>query len=151
MKDSTYHSASEELHVKPPATKKQDELLEVIDIHVFNDNDNNTVQEYEEEGHPKVMEVAAAKQPTHIAMELKLVSRTTMEMVNLDHMKEFQECMDSYKIHNGVDSYDTIVLATVFYESTCTICLVVTKISANNYWQYVHPRHQPCNIFLARM
>ena len=59
--------------MKPPATKKQDVLD--IDIHVFNDNDNNTVQENEEEGHPKVMEVAVVKQPTHTAMQSKLVSR----------------------------------------------------------------------------
>ena len=93
MKDSTYHPASEELHVKPPATKKQDVLLkdivlssrispptpmnifgiiqelpasqDVNNIHVFNDNNNNTVQEDEEEGHPKVMEIAVSKQPTH--------------------------------------------------------------------------------------
>ena len=93
------------------------------------------MQQDEEDRHPKVMEVAVLKQPTHTAMESKLVSTTTMEMVNLDHMKEFQECMDRYGIHNGVASFGTIVLAIPFYELTCNICLVVTKSSANNYQQ----------------
>ena len=34
-------------------------------------------------------------------MESELVSRTTTKMVNLDHMKEFQECMDTYKMAMG--------------------------------------------------
>ena len=46
------------------------------------------------------MEIAAAKQPTHKAMDSEFVSRPTTKMVNLDHMKEFQECMDTYEINN---------------------------------------------------
>ena len=48
------------------------------------------------------MEISVTNQLTHTAMESELVSRTATEMVNLDHMKEFQECMDTYKIGNGV-------------------------------------------------
>ena len=75
VNNSTYHPPSEELHMKPPATtKKQDVVLEDIDIHVFNNKDNSAVQQNEEDGHPKVMEVAVVKQPSHIAMESKLVT-----------------------------------------------------------------------------
>ena len=126
---------TQQLHASP----------DVINIHVFNDNDNNTVQENGEERHPKVMEIAVAKHPTHTEKESKLVSRTTTKIVNLDHMKEFQECMDSYEISNGVDSFDPIVLAIAFYKSTRNICLVVTKSSANNYWQYSCKQHLRCN------
>ena len=48
MSNSTYHPASDELHVKPPANKKQDVVLEDINIHVFNDEANITVQQNEE-------------------------------------------------------------------------------------------------------
>ena len=47
-------------------------------------------------------------------------------------MKEFQECMDTYEIGNGVHSFNTIALDIAFYESTCNICLVLTKSSAHN-------------------
>ena len=36
-----------------------------------------------------------------------------------------------------VASFDTIVLAIAYYESTCNICLVVTKSLASNYWQFM--------------
>ena len=123
--------------------------MEDIKFHVFNDNDNNTVQQNEEDGHPKVMEVAVVKEPTHTAMESKLVSTTTMEMVNLDHTKEFQECMDSYAICNGVASFNTIALAIAFYELTCNIHLVVTKSSENNYQQYSCKQHLGCNFHIS--
>ena len=101
--------------------------MEEIDIHVFSDEENNIVQQNEEDGQPKEMEVAVAKQPTLTAMESELVSATTMETVNPDQTKEFQECMDTYAIHNGVASFDIIALAIAFYELTCNTCLVVTK------------------------
>ena len=37
--------------------------------------------------------------------------------VNFDHSKEFQECMDTYEISKGVDSFEKIALAIAFYES----------------------------------
>ena len=53
------------------------------------------------------------------------------------------------EIHNGVSSFDTIVLAIAFFESTCNICsLVVTKSSANNYWQYSCKQHLGCNFHI---
>ena len=149
MNDSMYHPASEELHMKPPGTKKQDLVLEDINIHVFSDEPNITVQQSEDEGHPKVMEVAVPKQPTLTTMESKLVSTSSMEMVNLDHTKEFQECMGSYGICNGVASSDTIPLAIAFYKSTCNICFVVTKISAKNYLQYSCKQHVGCNFHIS--
>ena len=69
-------------------------------------------------------------------MESELVSKTTTKIMNLNHMKEFQECMDCYKIGNEVHSFDTIALAIAFYECTCNIHLVVIKSSAHNYQQY---------------
>ena len=62
------------------------------------------------------MEVSVLKEPTHTAMESQQVSTTTMEMVNLDHTKDFQECTDSYGIHNGVASFDLICCHYCSYE-----------------------------------
>ena len=73
------------------------------------------------------MDSLVPKQPTHTAIESQQVCTTTMEMVNLDHTKAFQECMGSYGIHNGVAQFVTIALAIAFYESTCNIHLIVTK------------------------
>ena len=130
VKDSMYHAAIEELEVKPPATKKaQDVLLEDLvpsstmapptptnifgiseqlpvsqdanNIHVFNDNNKSTSQENKEEEHPRVTEISITNQLTHTAMKSELVSRTATKMVNLDHTKEFQECMDTYKLAMG--------------------------------------------------
>ena len=159
VNESTYNPTIQELDVKPPATKKaQDVLLEdlatsstmlpptatnrfgiseqvpvsqdVNNIHVFNDNDKSTSQENKEEEHPKVMEISVANQLTDTAMESELVSRTTTEMVNLDHTKEFQECMDIYEIGNGEHLFNMIALAIAFYKSIRKICLVVTTSSA---------------------
>ena len=60
-------------------------------------------------------------------MESEIASRTATKMVNLNHTKEFQECMDTYKIGNGVHSFDMIALTIAFYKSTCNIHLVVTN------------------------
>ena len=78
-------------------------------------------------------------------IESELVSRTTTKIVNLDHTKEFQECMDSYEIGNRVHSFDLIALAIAFYECTCNVCLVVTKSSAQIYWQYSCKQHLGCS------
>ena len=129
--------------------KKQDAVLEDINIHVFNNEHNISVQQNEEDGHPKAMEVSVPKQATCTAMESQQVSTTTTKMVNLDHTKEFQECMDSYGIINGVASFDTIELAIAFCKLTCNICLVVTKNSANSYWQYSCKQHVICNFWIS--
>ena len=47
------------------------------------------------------MDVSVLKQQTHTAIDTQQVSTTTTEMVNLDHTKAFQECMDSYGICTG--------------------------------------------------
>ena len=163
--------------MKSPATKKQDVLLEDIvpsstispptvtniifgitqqcpaspgvnNIHVFNDNDNKTVQENEQEGHPKV--IAVAKQATHTAMESELVSRTTTEMVNLDHTMEFQECMDTCKIHNGVHSFDTIAWLLHFVNPPVTFVLLSQRVlQTNNHQQYSCKQHLGCNFHIS--
>ena len=51
---------------------------------------------------------------------------TNMTIVNIDHMKAFQECMDTYRIPNGVHEFDIVALAIAFYESTCNTRLVIT-------------------------
>ena len=45
---------------------------------------------------------------------------TTMTIVNIDHMKAFQECMDTYGVPNGVPEFDIVALVIEFYQSTCT-------------------------------
>ena len=169
VKDSTY-PASEELDLKPPATKKaQGVLLEdlvpsstmspptatsifgiseqlsmsqdVSNIHVFNDNDMSTSQENKEEEHPRVMEISVPNQPTHS----EIVSRTTTKMVNLGHMKEFQECMDTYESGNGIHSFGMIGLAIAFYKATCNIHLVIRK----SFKQYSCKQHLGCNFHIS--
>ena len=178
VNESAYNPTIDELDVKLPATKKvQDVLLEdlvlssrlspptdtnkfgigeqlpvsqdVNNIHVFNDNNKSTSKENEEQEHPKMMEVPVASQQTDTAMESELVSKSTTRTVNLDHMKELQECMDSYNIGNGVHSFDMIALTIGSYECTCNICLVVTKSSAHNYWQYSSKQHSGCNFHIS--
>ena len=95
-----------------------------------------TSKENKREEHPKMMEVSVASQQMDTAMESELVSKTTTKIVDLDHMKGFQECLDTYKIGNVAHSFNMIALANVFYESTCNIHLVVTKSSAYNHEQY---------------
>ena len=73
------------------------------------------------------------------------LSNSTTKIVNFDHMKELQECMDSYKIGHGVCSFDTIAFVIAFYERTCNICLVVTKSSTHTYQLYSYKQHSGCN------
>ena len=125
------HPTDEDLDVKLPATTKkaQDVLLEDLvhtsipspytptdrtgvgeqlnvsqdlkNIHVFNDNTKMTSDENNEQEHPKMMEVQVGTQQKNPATKSKTTSKTTTKIVNLNHTKEFQECMDSYKIGNG--------------------------------------------------
>ena len=119
---------------------------DVNNVHVFNDNNKMTSNENKKQEHPKMMDVPVANQQKDMAMESELVSKTTTKIVNLDHTKEFQECMDSYEIGNGVHSFDMIALAIAFYECTC---LVVTKSSAHNYRQYSCKQHSGCNLHIS--
>ena len=48
-----------------------------------------------------MMEVSLANQQTAAAMESDLVSKMPTKIVNLDLMKDFQECMNTNKICNG--------------------------------------------------
>ena len=48
-----------------------------------------------------MMEVQVGTQEKNPAIKSKMVLKTTTEIVNIDHTKEFQEHMDSYKIGNG--------------------------------------------------
>ena len=42
-----------------------------------------------------------------------------------DHMEEFKECMDSYNIMKGSESFDTIELTIAFYECRCNYQLAI--------------------------
>ena len=88
-----------------------------------------------------MMEVKVANQQKGTVIKSELVSKTTAKIVNLDHSKEFQECMDSYEIGNWVHLFDMIDLGIAFYKCTCNVCLVVTKSSGHNYWQYSCKSH----------
>ena len=94
------------------------------------------------------MDVQVGAQQKNPAIKSKVVSRTTTEIVNLDHTKEFQ-CMDSYEIGHGVHSFNMNALAIAFYECTCNIHLVVTKSSAHNYQQHSCKQHSGCNIHVS--
>ena len=122
---------------------------DVNNIHVFNDNNKSTSKESKEEVHPKMMEVSVAYQQMNMTMESECVSKTTTKIVNLDHMKEFQECMDTNEIGNGVHPFDTTALAIAFYKSTCSIHLVVMKSSAHNYQECSCKQHLGCNFHIS--
>ena len=174
VNESVHHPTVEELDVKLPAAKKaQDVLLEYLvpsskfspptaastfgvgeqlpvsqgvnNVHVFNDNHKSTPNENKKQEHPKMIEVPVANQQMVMAMESELVSKTTTKIVKLDHMKGFQDCMDTYEIGNGVHSFNMIALAIAFCECTCIIHLVVTKSSTHNYWEYSCKEHSGCN------
>ena len=61
------------------------------------------------------METGVTNQQTHTAMDAELISRNSSKMVNFDHSKEFRQCIDTYEIYNGVDSFEIIALAIAFY------------------------------------
>ena len=126
--------------MKPPATTTQHEVvLDDFNSHILNDKHNIS----------KVIDSSVLKQPTHTALESQQVPTTTMAIVNIDRMKAFQECMDSYGILNGVPEFDIVALAIAFYESTCNTQLVITKSSANNYQQYSCKVHEGCNFCVS--
>ena len=99
--------------------------------------------------YPKTIEVPVENLQMDAAMESELISKTTTKIVNLDHTNEFHDCMNTYKIGNGVNSFDMIALGIAFYECTCNIHLVTTKSSAhitgntvaNNTWDVIFIFH----------
>ena len=90
-----------------------------------------------------------ADQQKDTVIESTLASRTTAKVANLNHTREFQECMNSYKVGNGVHSFNMIALAIAFYECSCNVCLVVTKSSAQTYWQYTCKQHSGCTFHVS--
>ena len=105
----------------------------VDNIHVFNDNNKYTKLDNDNKQQLQVIETVVTKQQTNTAMDSEVCSMNKSKMVNFDHLKEFQECMDTYEIYNGVESFETIALAIAFYESSYNICLAVMNSSANHY------------------
>ena len=77
-------------------------------FHIFNDNNKMNSNGNNEPEHPKIKEVKVTNQQKDTVIKSELVSRTTTKIVHLDHMKEFQACMNSYKIANGVHLFDMI-------------------------------------------
>ena len=118
---SAYHPTHKDLDVKLPATTKTDDVLmedlvptsipsphtttnrigvgeqlhvshDLKNFHVFNDNNKMNSNENIEQEHPKMK---VTNQQKDAVIESELVSWTTTTIINLDHTKEFQECMDS--------------------------------------------------------
>ena len=71
---------------------------------------------------------------------IELVSKTTTKIVNLNHMKEFQECMDSYKLAMGyIHSIQLLLLLNFMNAPEIFILLpqrvqpiIISNIPANN-------------------
>ena len=54
---------------------------------------------------------------------------------NIDHEDQFKECMESYSVQKGADSFDTITNAIAFYEK---------KSTTDSYRQYRCKQHEGC-------
>ena len=74
----------------------------VNNIHVFNDNNKYVELDNDNEQQLQVIETVVTKQQMKTAMDSEVSSTNQSKTVNFDHSKEFQECMDSYEISNGV-------------------------------------------------
>ena len=116
----------------------------VDNIHVFNDNNKYIELDNDNEQQLQVIERVVNKQQTNTAMGSEVSSSHQSKTVNFEHSKEFQECMDTYEISKGVDSFEKIALAIAFYESSYYIHLNVMKSSANHYQQYSCKQHLGC-------
>ena len=57
--------------------------------------------------------------------------------------------MNSYKVGNGVHSFNMIALAIAFYKCFCNVHLVVTKSSAQKYQQYTCKQHSGCTFCVS--
>ena len=121
----------------------------VDNIHVFNDNNQYTELDNDNEQQLQVIETVVTKQQTNAAMDSEVCSTTKPKMLNFDHLKEFQECMDAYEIYNGVESFETIALAIVFYESSYNMHLAVMKSSTNHHQQYSCKQYSGFNFHVS--
>ena len=128
------------------ASNKQPTLVD--NIHVFNDN-NKFKLDNDNEQQLQMIKTVVNKQQTNTAMDSEMSPSHQSKTVNFDHSKEFQECMDTYEISKGVDSFEKIAFAPAFYESSYDIHLTVTKSSANLYWQYSCKQHSGCNFHVS--
>ena len=59
--------------------------------------------------------------PTPENVESATMKKTEVNVQNIDHEDEFKECMESYNIQNGADSFDIIMNAIAFYEGRYNI------------------------------
>ena len=126
-----------------------EQTMLVDNIHVFDDNNKYTELDNDNEQQLQVIETVVTKQQTNTAIDSEVCSTKKSKMVNFDHLKEFQECMDTYEIYNGVESFETIAMAIAFYESSYNLSLTVMKSSANHYRQYSCKQHSGCNFHVS--
>ena len=95
-----------------------------------------------------MMEVKVANQQKGTVIKSELVSRTTAKIVNLDHSKEFQECMDSYEIGNWVHLFDMIWVLHFINALVMFVLLsqrvqdtIIGNIPANHTWDILSMFH----------
>ena len=56
-----------------------------------------------------------------VLFESTLTLKLKATVVHVNNTKEFQECMNSCEVGNGVHSFDTIALAIALYEWSCNV------------------------------
>ena len=59
--------------------------------------------------------------PTLEKVESVTMKKKEVNVQNIDHEDESKECIESYNIQNGVDSFDTITNTIAFYEGRYNI------------------------------
>ena len=77
------------------------------------------------------MDVQVGTQQKIPAIESKVVSKTTTEIVNLDHTQEFQECMESYKFGNGVHSLTQFFWLLHFMNALVIFVMLSQRVQHN--------------------
>ena len=65
--------------------------------------------------------------PTPENIESVTMEKKENNVENIDHEDEFKECMESYNIQNGADSFDIITNVIAFYERRYNIQLGIEK------------------------
>ena len=111
MHENTCHPTSDALEMKPSTTMTRCEG-ELDDFNSLICNDKDDIS--------KVVDSSVLEQPKLTAMQSQQISMTTMTIVNMDHMKAFQECMDTYGIPNGVPEFDINALQLHFMNQQVT-------------------------------
>ena len=112
----------------------------VSGIHVFDDSNTASSEKTHEHVHSNTTECTNSFYMNDSGAESPTTSKPTTTIVQVDHTKEFQECMKSYDI--GVN---TIALAIAFHKCTCYFQLVIARNSVNNYQQYICKQHSECS------